>query len=97
MQGKLDQDRDGIVSDAELAIAQARTELEITESKAETQKQMAWSAMISMIVFTGLLFTPLFALDKITSLADVLDVFYIAQAGIVGAYFGITAWMSRKG
>jgi len=32
----------------------------------------------------------------VSALADLLGLFYIAQAGVVGAYMGVSAWMSRK-
>lgn len=96
---EVDLNHNGVIEQSELDASNQMLELELREEKAETQKLMAWTAMGSMILFTGLLFTPLplFDTERISSLADVLDVFYIAQAGIVGAYMGITAWMSRKG
>jgi len=73
-----------------------RLELELREEKAESQKRMAWVAMISMIVFTVFLFLPFFSDERISAIGDVLGLFFVAQAGIVGAYFGFTSWMSRK-
>jgi hypothetical protein len=73
-----------------------RLELELREEKAESQKRMAWVAMISMIVFTVFLFLPFFSDERINAIGDVLGLFFVAQAGIVGAYFGFTSWMSRK-
>ena len=93
----LDLNQDKQITADEIAASAQLTELELTEEKGHTQRRMAWSAMISMIAFTGLLFTPFFDTERIESLADVLDVFYLAQAGIVGAYMGITAWMGRRG
>jgi formate hydrogenlyase subunit 4 len=52
-------------------------------------------AMISMIVFTVALFLPVVSESRVSALADLLGLFYIAQAGVVGAYMGVTAWMSR--
>ena len=69
-------------------------ELELREEKAEAQKKMAWIAMVSMLIFTVVLFTPLMSDSRVAGLADLLGLFYIAQAGIVGAYFGAAAWMS---
>jgi hypothetical protein len=34
--------------------------------------------------------------DRIQALSDISNLFYISGAGIVGAYMGTTAWMSRK-
>ena len=92
----LDRDGDGVVTDAELARSEKIIELELREEKSETQKKMAWIAMWSMIVFTLGLFLPIFQDSRINALADILGLFYIAQAGVVGAYMGVTAWMSRK-
>ena len=52
--------------------------------------------MMSMIVFSILLFLPIVAESRVKVLGDILGLFYIAQAGVVGAYMGVSAWMSRK-
>ena len=52
--------------------------------------------MISMLVFTGFLFLPIFSDSRITALADLFGLFYIGQAGVVGAYMGMTAYMSTR-
>jgi hypothetical protein len=57
---------------------------------------MAWVAIWSMIIFTVVLFSPLVSDARVNALADLLGLFYIAQAGIVGAFMGVSAWMSRK-
>lgn len=71
-------------------------ELEWIDEKAETQKHLAWAAMFSIFIFTSLLFSPIVGDQKVKALADLLGLFYIAQAGVVGAYMGVTAWMSAK-
>jgi hypothetical protein len=35
-------------------------------------------------------------LERIAALADISNLFYISGAGIVGAYMGTTAYMSKK-
>ncbi len=47
-----DADGDGIVTDEEISKNAAILEVELKEEKAETQQRMAWTAMISMLVFT---------------------------------------------
>lgn len=91
-----DLDGDGIVSDDELTKSKEMLELELREEKAEAQKKMAWVAMVSMLIFTIVLFTPMMSDSRVAGLADLLGLFYIAQAGIVGAYFGAAAWMSNS-
>ena len=91
-----DLDGDGIVSDEEIAREKEMVEMELREEKSEAQKRMAWIAMISMIAFSIFLFLPIVSDGRVKALADQLGLFYIAQAGVVGAYMGATAWMSKK-
>ena len=96
---EFDLDGDGTVSDEEIKRSQDMLEIELREEKSEAQKRMAWvamGAMASMIVFSGILFTPMVTESRVSALADLLGLFYIAQAGVVGAYMGVSAWMSRK-
>ena len=93
---QFDLDGDGTVSDEEIKRSQDMLEIELREEKSEAQKRMAWVAMGSMIIFSGVLFTPMVTESRVSALADLLGLFYIAQAGVVGAYMGVSAWMSRK-
>ena len=89
-------DQDGTVTDAEIARSKEMLELELREEKSEAQKRMAWLAIGSMIIFSACLFMPIVPESRVNALGEILGLFYIAQAGIVGAYMGVTAWMSRK-
>jgi hypothetical protein len=91
-----DFDRDGIISEDEKDRATHILELELREEKAEAQKRMSWIAMSSMLVVTAILFTPLVSVEKLAGLEELLGMFYIAQASIIGFYFGSTAYMSRS-
>jgi hypothetical protein len=92
----LDLNKDGIVSDSEITQSQELLELELREEKSEAQKRMAWVSLAAMIIFTFFLFTPVVQETRVSALSDLLGLFYIAQTGIVGAYMGVSAWMSRK-
>jgi hypothetical protein len=87
----LDLDGDGIVSDAELAAVEALEKHE----KADAQRRMAWVAMGSMLFFTLAVFLPIFPDARIKALSDLFGLFYIGQAGVVGAYMGMTAYMAK--
>ena len=52
--------------------------------------------MISMLVFTVGVFLPIFPDTRIKALSDLFGLFYIGQAGVVGAYMGMTAYMKGK-
>ena len=92
VKNKLDTDGDGVVSDAELAAAEALDKHE----KADAQRRMAWVSMISMIVFPAAVFLPIFPDARIKALSDLFGLFYIGKAGVVGADMGRTAYMSAK-
>ena len=89
MYESFDVDGDGSVTVEEI---QAVSNVEKTDS----QRRMAWTAMIVMIVFTVFLFLPIFPDGRIKALADLFGLFYVGMAGVVGAYMGMTAYMSAK-
>ena len=91
-----DTDGDGVVTDKELAMEKEMMEAERLEEKSEDQKRMAWVAMFSMLLFTIFLFLPIVPDTRVKALADLLGLFYIGQASVVGAYMGFTAYMNRK-
>jgi uncharacterized membrane protein YdjX (TVP38/TMEM64 family) len=88
---KLDLDGDGVVSDSELAALEAIENAE----KMDAQRRMAWVSLIVMIVFTALVFLPIFPDSRVTALGSLFATFYIGMAGVVGAYMGMTAYMSK--
>jgi hypothetical protein len=91
-----DVDKDGKVTPEEVERKERMLEIELREEKADAQKRMAWVAMLTMIVFSALLFSPIISDDRVSALADLLGLFYIAQTGVVAAYMGATAYMSSK-
>jgi len=74
----------------------SKVEEKITEDKFKNRRRMAWVAMICLTVYTAILFTPLVDSARIKSLENILDMFYIAMASIVGAYMGFATWASKK-
>jgi hypothetical protein len=91
-----DVDGDGVVSDSELATIKAIHETEAADDKSVAQKKMAWVSIIAMLVFTAAVFLPIFPDSRIKAVSDLFGLFYIGMAGVVGAYMGMTAWMSAK-
>ena len=93
---KYDMDGDGIVTDEELEHAKEIRETERDLRKSLAQLRMARFTLIGMGVFTAAMFTPWISIERIEALSEISNLFYISGAGIVGAYMGTTAWMSRK-
>ena len=92
-----DEDGDGVVSDAELAHLKEIKETESILRKELAQLRMARYTLIAMGVFTAVMFLPWVPLERVEAMSDVSSLFYISGAGIVGAYMGVSAWMSKRG
>ena len=89
-----DEDGDGIVTDEELRQVKEIKEVEHNLRKQRAQRRMATWTLIGMGAFTVVMFV--LPLERIAALADISNLFYISGAGIVGAYMGTTAYMSKK-
>lgn len=77
-------------------VAERLKRLELQEMKDTNQVWLAWAAMISMTIVTGLLFVPWIPDARILALKDILDLYYVAQASVIGMYMGAKAFMTRK-
>jgi hypothetical protein len=89
-----DIDGDGVVTDVELENAKSIKETEQLLRKQLAQLRIARYTLIGMGVFTiACFFIPL---DRLEAMSDISNLFYISGAGIVGAYMGASAFMSRK-
>ena len=89
-----DLDGDGIVTDSELENAKAIKATEDELRKHLAQLRMARWTLIAMGAFTLAMF--LIDVERVKALSDISNLFYLSGAGIVGAYMGTTAWMSKK-
>ena len=92
---KYDIDGDGVVSDDEFSHMADIKKLEHDLRKQRAQRRMATASLVAMGVFTGAMF--LVDIERVKALADISNLFYISGAGIVGAYMGASAFMSRNG
>lgn len=93
---RFDTDQDGKISDAEMDRSTKILELELKEEKADAQRRMSWVSILSMLVATIVLFSPIVSDARVAALADLLGLFYVSLASIVGFYFGAQAYMSKK-
>ena len=93
---QFDMDGDGIVTDEEMEKAEQMIALENADKKEDQLRAMAWVAMLSMVAFTIILFLPIIDTDRVAALDNLLQMFYIAQAGVVATFFGSSAYISRN-
>lgn len=89
-----DLDGDGIITDEELAHAKEIKQEEAELRKLLAQRRMATATLVSMGAFTLAMF--FVGIDRVNALGDISNLFYLAGAGIVGAYMGTSVWMSKK-
>jgi hypothetical protein len=85
IENELDLNGDGIVSNKEY---------EIYEKKAINRRRIAWVSLIALLVsgFYVMIFMPETRLDQLNG---IIELFWITLGGIVGAYVGISSWVSR--
>lgn len=83
---EIDLNHDGIIS---------KKEEELYEKKAKNRRLMAWVSLVAMIIsgFAIMFFIPEARLQRINAM---LDLYWISLGGIVGAYVGISTWMSKR-
>ncbi len=91
---KYDINNDGVVTDEELAIATSIKETEQLLRKQLAQLRIARATLIAMGLFTVAMF--FVDIERLKALSDISNLFYISGAGIVGAYMGASAFMSKK-
>ena len=93
---EFDEDGDGIVSDDELSHVKEikKTETELRKNLA--QLRMARYTLIFMGLYAVFLASPLCSAEKLEGLAGVTDLIFLSGSGIVGAYIGMTTWMSKR-
>lgn len=91
-----DLDNDGIISDEELEHAKEIKSAEAEYRKLTAQRRMATAVLCFMAVYTAAMFFPQIPDERIKLLTDLSNLLYITGGGIVGAYMGVSAWMSKK-
>lgn len=91
-----DLNNDGRVdaTDAE-TLAKIR-EAELIDDRDKNLLHLAWVAMLSMLGVTVFILTPLVSDTRVESLGSVLDLFYLANASVIGFYAGVKAYMNRN-
>ena len=95
----LDVDGDGVVDDDEMRLhdIEMQDKKDLAElRKLTAQRRMATAVLIFMAIYTLLMFAPFIPDSRIKLLTDLSNLLYITGGGIVGAYMGVSAWMSKK-
>ena len=91
-----DTDGDGIITDEEMDRHERWIRLENEDKLMDTQRIMAWVAMIVTILSVVLLLTPIISADRMDAVSGFLNTFIVAQVGVVVGFMGATALSKTK-
>ena len=93
-----DVDGDGVVTDEEMNLMKEMHEVERQDRKQMHQRYMAWYSLIGMISYPALIVvTELFGLSNASKLlTDIAPTYFIAAAGVAGAFMGFSAMSNNK-
>lgn len=93
---EIDINKDGIISSRDIELSKKVSELRETIRKSESQKRMAWLSLVGVLIITSVVFLPIIPDTRITLLGDIISMFYIAMAGIISTYLGVSTWISKE-
>lgn len=95
---KYDVDDDGIITNEEIQDIREIEDIERANRRQRHQRMMAWYALVGMISYPAcIMFCEWVGLTKSADLlATMAPTYFIAAAGVAGAFMGVTAWMNKK-
>lgn len=83
---------DGEITEKELELLKQQR----IDERQDNQKVMAWVALGSVVAYTIGMFMPFLPDSRVEILTQIAPLFYVAQAGIIGAYMGSEAMVNRS-
>ena len=86
---EMDRDGDGIITAEEVQVADQH-------QKNTIQSRITVASFVVMVLLTCVLLSGLIPDSRITAMSGLISTLFVALAGIIGAYYGMQAWMSRK-
>jgi hypothetical protein len=91
-----DLDGDGVVTNGEIGKHERLLRIENWDKQQDQQRHMAWVAMGSMVALTLVLILPILPTDRIEALNGLMTMFYTAQAAVVAAFMGASAYVRTR-
>ena len=71
-------------------------EKDVDMTKIANQTKLAWFAAYAIVLVTVVLLSPFVSESRITALTDLLEIYYIAQASVIGMFMGASTYLSVK-
>jgi len=87
-----DIDGDGKINEADIALQEASD----AHDKIEIQSRITVASFIIMVLFAATLMSGIIPDARISALGPLISTLFIGFCGVIGAYFGMTGYMSRK-
>lgn len=88
----VDRNGDGKVSSTEKELV----ELENETQKITTQRKIAIAAFAASLLVMSYLLLGFAPIERIEALSSLIETFYFSMAGIVAAFFGAEAFLTKK-
>jgi hypothetical protein len=102
---KYDMEGNGKVTQEEMDVIERIIELESRKAKEadrdkreDAQRRMAWFALAGMLLYpVGIMIADSLGLEKAADLlSSIAPTYFVAIAGLVAAFFGAQAWVSKR-
>lgn len=92
---KYDKNGNGEIDAAELALIEIedrRRKMEDDDAKRDSQRRMAWFALIGLLVYpAGVFIASSFGFsDAANIIGDMAGIYFVSIAALVGTFFGVT-------
>lgn len=71
-------------------------ELQMYRRKLVAQRNMATACLVSSMVLTLIVLSPIISDERLEILIDLVVMYYIMVGSIVGAFMGFSSWMTKK-
>ena len=91
-----DLNQDGVITDKELQLTEKMIRLENNDKMADQQRLMVWVSLISVIVFIGIMVTPLVSIERVNTLISFASTWVVANMGIIATFIAGNAWVKSK-
>jgi len=93
-----DKDGDGIITDEEFMLEREMMRAENEDAKEDQIRKMAWFALWGLLVYPiGIIVADVVGYETTGELlADIAPTYFVAIAGLVGAFFGAQAYTKGK-
>ena len=84
------------MTEHELELEKKRLEIDNLDKRSDQQRTIVWVAVVAILSVTIIMMLPILSPERLETLSNVMEMFYITQAGIIMTFFGSQAVMTRN-